>query len=84
VSTLPFVVLVCDGLSLSGSGLMLHEELLRWQKALSMRKRAWFLCSDKTPLEWYAAIVDAPPAALLAGNKGQYILFLALLMGASS
>jgi len=70
MSTLSSVVLVCDGLSLSGSGLMLHEELLRWQKALSMRKRTWFSCSDKTPLEWYATVVDAPPAVLLATQCG--------------
>jgi len=66
MSPLPPVMLVCNGLSLSGSGLFLHENLLGCKKALSVRKQTWFSCSDKIPLEWYAAIVDVPSSALLA------------------
>ncbi len=70
VSTSPSVMLVCNGLILSGSGLTLHENLLQRQTMRNMRKRTWFSCSDKTPLEWYAAIVDTSPAALLAKKHG--------------
>lgn len=70
MSIFPSVMLVCNGLILSGDGLTLHEDLLQWQKVLSVRKRIWFSCSDKTPLEWYAAISDVPPAILLAAQSG--------------
>ncbi len=72
MSPLSSIVLVCNGLSLSGSGLVLHEELLHWRKALSMRTRTWFSCSDKTPLEWYAAIVGVRPAPLLAAQCSKF------------
>jgi len=67
---MPHVMLVSDGLSRSGSGLAPHPALLSWQKAINGRKRAWFSCPDKTPLEWYAAMMDVPPAALLAAQCG--------------
>ncbi len=70
MSTFPSVTLVCNGLMLSGAGLALHGNLLQWQKVLNMRKRTWFSCSDKIPLEWYAAIAGTSSAALLAKKHG--------------
>jgi len=61
-------LLISDGLIRAGSELSLHPVLLSWQEEMIKRKRAWFSCSDKTPLEWYAAIADAPSAVLLAAS----------------
>jgi len=63
-------MLISDGLNRSGSEPAPHPALFSWQKAINGRKRTWFSCPDKTPLEWYAAMVDAPPAALLAAQCG--------------
>ncbi len=62
------LILISDGLIRHDSGLTLHPALLSWQEEVIKRKRTWFACADKTPLEWYAAIVGAPPAALLAAQ----------------
>jgi len=70
VNVMPHWMLISDGLIQAGSELSLHPVLLPWQEEMIKRKRAWFSCKDKVPLEWYAAIVDAPPAVLLATQCG--------------
>jgi len=62
------LILVSDGLSRSGSELTPHPGLLSWQEEINRRKGIWFSCPDKTPLEWYSAIVGQPSSALLAAQ----------------
>jgi len=64
------MLIVSDALSEGNKGLTLHPGLFPWHRALEGRTGRWFSGEDKTPLEWYAAIVDAPPAALLAKKHG--------------
>ncbi|ATX79393.1 hypothetical protein Ga0123461_0973 [Mariprofundus aestuarium] len=47
---------------------MLHPDLFLWDKQFTSRKQSWFHCADRTPLEWYAALLGADPTLLLA-NK---------------
>jgi len=61
-------MLICDGLSQSGSELILRSVMLSWQEEINRRKGIWFSCPDKTPLEWYSAIVGQPSSALLAAQ----------------
>ncbi len=64
------MLIVSDALIEGNKALTLHPALLPWDKKLEFRRRQWFSCKDKTPLEWYAAIVDAPLAVLLATQCG--------------
>jgi len=61
-------MLICDGLSQSGSELIPHSVLLFWRKEMERCKQNWFHCVDKIPLEWYSAIVGQPSSALLAAQ----------------
>jgi len=63
-------MLICDGLSQSGSELIPHSVLLSWRREIERCNQNWFHCRDKTPLEWYSAIVEASPAALVAAQCG--------------
>jgi len=63
-------MLISDGLICSGSELTVHHVLLSRQAEMNRCKKTWFACADKTPLEWYAVIVDAFPVALLAAQCG--------------
>jgi len=64
----PVDMVVSDGLIQAGSELALHSELFFWQSALVRRKRDWYDCPDKSPMEWYSAIVGALPSELLAAG----------------
>ncbi|MDX8389040.1 MAG: threonine synthase [Mariprofundaceae bacterium] len=58
--------MVSRGFMRTERGLSLHPELLLWQKQLSKRRKRWFLCENKVPLSWLAALMDIEPALLLA------------------
>ncbi len=60
--------IVSQGLIERQDGISLHPDVFLWSRQLSTYRRKWFACADRTPLEWYAVIVDAPPAALLAAQ----------------
>lgn len=60
--------IVSQGLIERQGGVLPHPDILLWSRQLSAYRRTWFACADKTPLAWYAVIVDAPPAALLAAQ----------------
>jgi len=63
------LVLVTNALhQAEGAELGLHPALQDMQSQLIGRRRQWFRCADKSPLGWYAALVDTPPAALLAAR----------------
>ena len=63
------LVLLTDALhKVEGGGFALHPALIDWRRQLAARRRQWFLCTDNNPLGWYAALVDASPAALLAAR----------------
>jgi len=47
---------------------MLHPDLFLWDKEFTSRKNAWFHCADRTPIEWYAALLEADPTVLLANR----------------
>jgi len=64
------LILISDGLIRSGSELATNPVLLFWKEEIIKRKRIWFSCLDKTPLEWFATIVDVSPAILLAKKHG--------------
>jgi len=62
------MLIVSDAFIEGCTALTIHPELLPWHKKLLFRRRQWFSCMDKTPLEWYAAALDVVPAALLAAQ----------------
>jgi len=62
------MLIVSDALVEGNKTLTLHPALLPWHKKLEFRRQQWFSYDDKTPLEWYAVIVDAPSAVLLAAS----------------
>jgi len=62
------MLIVSDAFVEAGQSLTIHPELFPWYKTLETCKRQWFSSEDKTPLEWYAAIADIAPAALLAAQ----------------
>jgi len=64
------MLIVSDAFIEGDKTLTLHPALLPCHKKLEFCKRKWFSCEDKTPIEWYAAIVDASPAVLLATQCG--------------
>jgi len=62
-------VLLTDALFTAERGsIALHPALLDVQPQLSKRRRQWFFCAEKSPLSWYAALVEASPAVLLAAR----------------
>lgn len=48
---------------------VLHPALDELRMQLLKRRRRWFICANNNPLGWYAALVDAEPAALLAARS---------------
>jgi len=62
------MLIVSDAFIEGHTALTLHPALLPWHKKLKFCGRQWFSCDDKIPLEWYAVIVGASPAALLAAS----------------
>jgi len=62
------MLIVSNAFVEAGQSLTIHPELFPWHKTLETCKRQWFSSEDKTPLEWYAAIADIVPAALLAAQ----------------
>jgi len=63
-------MLISDGLICSGSELTLHHALLSRQAEMNRCKKTWFACADKTPLEWYAATLNAAPVSLIMSKCG--------------
>ncbi len=63
------LLLISDALhGAGGAGFSLHPSLIDLQPQLTKRRRYWFHCVEKNPLAWYAALVEASPAALLAAR----------------
>lgn len=62
------MLIVSDAFIERDTVLTIHPALLPWHKKLLFRRRKWFSCTDKTPLEWYAAALDVVPTALLAAQ----------------
>ncbi|OIO70586.1 MAG: threonine synthase [Zetaproteobacteria bacterium CG_4_9_14_3_um_filter_49_83] len=46
----------------------LHPDVFLWEKELTARSKDWFQCTAKSPLDWYAALLDFAPAALIAAR----------------
>jgi len=63
-------MLISDGLICSGSELTVHHSLLSRQAEMNRCKKTWFACADKTPLEWYATILNAAPVSLIMSKYG--------------
>jgi len=62
-------LLITDALHKAGvGGFSLHPSLIDLQSQLTRRRRQWFHCTDRTPLGWYAELVDTFPSALLAAR----------------
>jgi len=49
-------------------GLILHPDLLLWEKDLPVRSRQWFECDKQIPLSVYAAILDVSPSLCIASQ----------------
>lgn len=60
------LLLVSNGLISAMGGPHTHPALSPWQTELTSYRRKWFLCPDRNPLAWYAAISGMSPSALLA------------------
>ncbi|MDQ6972944.1 MAG: threonine synthase [Mariprofundaceae bacterium] len=59
--------LLVDALQPNGSEeIVLHPLLAGMQAQLLRRRRQWFVCADKDPLDLYASLVEQAPAALIA------------------
>jgi len=63
-----FVLLTDALLRGEGKGFALHPALADVGKHMARMRRQWFVAPDQNPLGWYAAIVGAEPAALLAAR----------------
>jgi len=63
------MLLITDALlAREGKGFALHPALADVSDRLARMRRQWFEASDQNPLGWYAALVGAEPAALLAAR----------------
>ena len=59
-------LIVSQALIQHQDGVLLHPDLLLWEKQLSSYRQRWFDCATRNSLGWYAALCGIPPAALLA------------------
>lgn len=61
-------MIIAGGLVPAGEGLGLHPELLERETSLNGYRSRWFLCADRNPLAWYAALTGTNSAALIAAR----------------
>ena len=53
-------------------GLILHPDLLLWEKDLRTRSRQWFECTQQISLAVYAAMLDVSPSQCIAMQLADY------------
>ena len=65
------MLIVTQALVPHQDGVTLHPDLFLWQQQLHARKQLWFHADDRTPSEWYAAVLDSDATTLLANQIDQ-------------
>ncbi|ATX82220.1 hypothetical protein Ga0123462_1357 [Mariprofundus ferrinatatus] len=64
----PSLLIITQAFISNQDGVTLHPDLFLWQQQLTSRKKVWFQCAERTPVEWYALLQGVDATALLAGR----------------
>lgn len=62
------MLIVSQALVPHQDGVTLHPDLFLWEKQFAVRKQFWFQAEDRTPAEWYAALLGSDVTALLTSH----------------
>jgi len=64
-------LVITQGLVNHQDGVALHPDLFLWAEELFARRKRWFHCKARHPLDWYADLIRSDPTTLLLSRARQ-------------